>query len=1149
MGVLYLRTQPRWLRERVMQAKRLQGAPCAAKPGDRVAVSVVVTDVKGFSALTRQYPEAMIKAMGGHNNIMRKACHMHAGYVLDQEGDSWAVAFHDADDAAAFSLQVQQALARKVWILRDPARSLIDKPGPAPDLVQSLDELHGEQLLKPSAGIASHRQPSMASSAGGRAPTNDASSAAEDDGVGVAARADSCSARRASLRPLAAAGAGAADDANALPAGTPQSQLSARSADTLAAMPGASFTSSRGRGTACSSHSGSDFAMMATASEPGKVGDGGGPLSWLFGRPLSRSSDGSAVHGARLSGTSDTTPQLDTAAEGAAATAGTAHQQQQQQPRDIEAARSHSTDARRTVVHSKPSVASFASLSLSLLEGSRADSSARRSTTDTVGSGSRLHSMSAALLQRFANRGSKTGSLLGPVGGNAAGLQQQKRQLKALRITVRIGIASGTLQHGSDLQNCTVTHRAKELVSDVADGGQVLIDEPTFLLVKDSLSLLGTVSEAGYDDHMLQRLNQAKVVGRLQQQVACGGCLARREVSFSSPLPEDEPQDYEHDAIVVHMGQFAAETPLPSGQLPSSTLAEDAAAASAAKARRRMSLSKRQADTKVSTAAAVDAAAAAAAAATPASRAGSQTSTTAPLSKNTESDLELLFAAKKGSSKKKLQVQALQLYSIASPAMRRWPDNTQDLGAALAWAEPKGFFQAPGARRIDLTPSARSGRGLAPLPEVTLVFAAVAEALSFTSKQSRAAVRGVNASIVKVMLQQMAHAPGRDGYLCRCQEGDLKYMVAFEQPHHAVQWCLAVQEALLYEPWEPAVLRHPGFEPVTCPDSGRLLFAGPRLRMGLAEGVPHSVAPDHWGRANYSGPSVVRAARFMDVAAHGGQVVTNLELVRKLAMGWVAQQREEPQQQQQMSSNSSNKPAEVAGQPQQQQQQQQEVPGDQQPMQPLGLRGAISPIAEGQLLQDAAMEGPRSMSQQQLRLDWVRRSSDGALADAGARRSAAAEQALALPPRSLSWSAARPSARLARAAGPGGSADHAAGQVALAARSSHEGAADAADAAHQPGAALAGNAATLSELDSVFAVHLGQFRFKGSGEYEMVALLHGALAGRTFPAEPPRGKGERLGGAGGGAVRDLPAVHLQLPPALLAARHGFVSQQVCDAKW
>jgi hypothetical protein len=44
--LLYLRTRPRWLRERQQQAKRLKGAPVAARQGDRAAVSVVVTDVK-----------------------------------------------------------------------------------------------------------------------------------------------------------------------------------------------------------------------------------------------------------------------------------------------------------------------------------------------------------------------------------------------------------------------------------------------------------------------------------------------------------------------------------------------------------------------------------------------------------------------------------------------------------------------------------------------------------------------------------------------------------------------------------------------------------------------------------------------------------------------------------------------------------------------------------------------------------------------------------------------------------------------------------------------------------------------------------------------------------------------------------------------
>lgn len=68
-----------------MQSKRSKGPPKAAKPGDRVLVSIVVTDVKDFSDLTRRYPELMNKAMGGHNNMMRKACHAHAGHVMDQE--------------------------------------------------------------------------------------------------------------------------------------------------------------------------------------------------------------------------------------------------------------------------------------------------------------------------------------------------------------------------------------------------------------------------------------------------------------------------------------------------------------------------------------------------------------------------------------------------------------------------------------------------------------------------------------------------------------------------------------------------------------------------------------------------------------------------------------------------------------------------------------------------------------------------------------------------------------------------------------------------------------------------------------------------------------------------------------------------------
>jgi hypothetical protein len=70
---------------------------------------------------------------------------------------------------------------------------------------------------------------------------------------------------------------------------------------------------------------------------------------------------------------------------------------------------------------------------------------------------------------------------------------------------------------------------------------------------------------------------------------------------------------------------------------------------------------------------------------------------------------------------------------------------------------------------MDLTPAGQqlTNQQAVTLPDVTIVFASVAESLSFTSKQSRAVVRAVNASIVKVMLQQMEHVPGNDGYLCR----------------------------------------------------------------------------------------------------------------------------------------------------------------------------------------------------------------------------------------------------------------------------------------------------------------------------------------------------------------------------------------------
>ena len=60
------------------------------------------------------------------------------------------------------------------------------------------------------------------------------------------------------------------------------------------------------------------------------------------------------------------------------------------------------------------------------------------------------------------------------------------------------------------------------------------------------------------------------------------------------------------------------------------------------------------------------------------------------------------------------------------------------------------------------------------------------------------------------------------------------------------------------------------------PSQHGLLRYGPRVRMGVYEGVPTSVRPHTTsGRCDYWGPFVNRAARFSNAAAHGGQIMVS----------------------------------------------------------------------------------------------------------------------------------------------------------------------------------------------------------------------------------------------------------------------------------
>jgi hypothetical protein len=85
-----------------------------------------------------------------------------------------------------------------------------------------------------------------------------------------------------------------------------------------------------------------------------------------------------------------------------------------------------------------------------------------------------------------------------------------------------------------------------------------------------------------------------------------------------------------------------------------------------------------------------------------------------------------------------------------------------------------------------------------PLPAVTMVFMAVEgpEQLVRRRRTFTPLVQSLLSRVVRDSLRRLG------GYLCRVQEGDMKFMVVFGSPVTALEWCLLVQVR-----WHHAVLQ------------------------------------------------------------------------------------------------------------------------------------------------------------------------------------------------------------------------------------------------------------------------------------------------------------------------------------------------------
>jgi hypothetical protein len=65
----------------------------------------------------KRAPEVMFRALVMHNATIRTAKYANCGFVLEQEGDSFTLAFYNAFDAVAFCLQVRSTTGCYLFVV------------------------------------------------------------------------------------------------------------------------------------------------------------------------------------------------------------------------------------------------------------------------------------------------------------------------------------------------------------------------------------------------------------------------------------------------------------------------------------------------------------------------------------------------------------------------------------------------------------------------------------------------------------------------------------------------------------------------------------------------------------------------------------------------------------------------------------------------------------------------------------------------------------------------------------------------------------------------------------------------------------------------------------------------------------------------
>ena len=78
-------------------------------------VTFLFTDLEGSTRLWEEHADAMTSALARHDEMLRTAVEVHAGFVVKTTGDGLHAAFRTAPDALRAALEAQRALVAEQW--------------------------------------------------------------------------------------------------------------------------------------------------------------------------------------------------------------------------------------------------------------------------------------------------------------------------------------------------------------------------------------------------------------------------------------------------------------------------------------------------------------------------------------------------------------------------------------------------------------------------------------------------------------------------------------------------------------------------------------------------------------------------------------------------------------------------------------------------------------------------------------------------------------------------------------------------------------------------------------------------------------------------------------------------------------------------